>query len=290
MNIGSTVVDAILARHGVPGPWEPLPSTGVANRIFATSDVVLRVATDHPDGVADARTESVAAPVARAAGILTPRLIAFDDTRTLVDRPFSLWERVHGETLGLATLTRRQVADVWRGVGRELARLHLRVRECADPHGFLDQPERDQDIGGVLKRLLDAGRLDVDEARQIEGMAEELWPRAAEVIEPRFIHDDVHAMNVMCSPSGDLLAIIDWGDAGWGDPALDFAAIPFEYVPAALQGYEAEAPGLLGGDPEARIAWNKLLDALADHWETRARPLDLTRLHRFMREGQARAG
>jgi hypothetical protein len=77
-----------------------LPPTGLASHIFATRDVVLRLATDHPDGVVDARTESVAAPVARAAGILTPRLIAFDDTRTLVERPFSLWERVHGEALG----------------------------------------------------------------------------------------------------------------------------------------------------------------------------------------------
>jgi hygromycin-B 7''-O-kinase len=90
MSLDSRVVDALFARHGISARWRPLPSLGLANRIFATDDVVLRVATDHPDGVPDARTESVAAPVARAAGILTPRLIAFDDTRTLVDRPFSL--------------------------------------------------------------------------------------------------------------------------------------------------------------------------------------------------------
>jgi aminoglycoside phosphotransferase (APT) family kinase protein len=290
MNLDSGAVDAMFARHGVPGPWEPLPSLGLANRIFATRDVVLRVATDHPDGVPDARTESVAAPVARAAGILTPRLIVFDDTRTLIDRPFSLWERVHGETLGLATLTRRQVSEVWRDVGSELAKLHLRVRECADPAGYLDQPARNQDIGGVVKRLVDAGRVDIDTAGRVERMAGELCPRIARVTETRFIHDDVHPMNVMCSPSGELLAIIDWGDAGWGDPSLDFAAIPIDDVPPALQGYAAEAPGLLGRDPEARIAWNKLLDALDDLWDTPARSLDLAALDRFMREGELRAG
>ena len=57
MNLDSGTVDAMFARHGVPGPWEPLPSLGLADRIFATRDVVLRVATDHPDGVADARTD-----------------------------------------------------------------------------------------------------------------------------------------------------------------------------------------------------------------------------------------
>lgn len=282
MNVGSSQVDAMFARHGVSGPWEPLPSLGLANRIFATCDVVLRVATDHPDGVVDARTESVAAPVARAAGVLTPQLIAFDDTRTLVDRPFSLWERVHGETLGLTKLTRPQMTDVWRSVGRELAKLHLRVLECADPNGYLDQPARDQDIGAVLSRLVDAGRVDIDMARRIERMAEELHPRLTEVIDTRFIHNDVHPMNVMCSSSGALLAIIDWGDAGWGDPSLDFTAIPFDDIPSALEGYEAEAPGRLGRDPKARFAWNKLLDAMDDLWETPARPLDLTLLHRFM--------
>ena len=83
----------------------PLNATGLANRVYATADVVLRVATDHPDAVPDARTESVAAPAARGAGIRTPRLLAFDDSRALVNRPFSIWERVHGETLGCAGWT-----------------------------------------------------------------------------------------------------------------------------------------------------------------------------------------
>lgn len=226
--------------------------------------------------------------MARAAGILTPQLIVFDDTRTLVDRPFSLWERVHGETLGLATLTRRQVSEVWRGVGTELAKLHLRVRECADPAGYLDQPACNQDIGGTVKRLVDAGRVDIDTARRVERMAGELWLRIAQATETRFIHDDVHPMNVICSPGGELLAIIDWGDAGWGDPSLDFAAIPMDDVPSALQGYEAESPGLLGRDPEARVAWNRLLDALDDVWDTPARSLNLAALDRFIREGAAR--
>lgn len=108
--------DAMFETHGVPGPWEALPATDVANHIVATRDVVLRVATDHRDGFSYARTESIAAPVARAAVILTPQLIVFDDTRTLVDRPFSLWERVHGETLGAASLSDLATARAWRSV------------------------------------------------------------------------------------------------------------------------------------------------------------------------------
>ncbi len=190
---------------------------------------------------------------------------------------------MHGETLGLTKLACHQRADAWRGVGRELARLHLRVRECADPDGYLDQPGRDQNIGAVVKRLVDAGRVDTDVARRIEGLTDELRSHIAEPLETRFIHDDVHPMNVMCAASGELLAMIDWGDAGWGDPSLDFAAIPLDDIPSALEGYEAEAAGLSGRDPEARFAWNKLLDAMDDLWDTPARALNLDALYRFMR-------
>jgi len=96
MNLDPVLVDAMFARHGIPGPWAPMPATGIANRIYTTREVVLRVATDHAESLLDARTESVAAPAAYAAGIQTPRLIAFDDSRTLLDRPFSLWYVLSG--------------------------------------------------------------------------------------------------------------------------------------------------------------------------------------------------
>jgi hypothetical protein len=65
-------------------------------------------------------------------------------------------------------------------------------------------------------------------------------------------------MNLMCSRDGSLLAVIDWGDAGWGDPALEFFQIPLAAVPSVMTGYESDGPGLLGDLPEARIIWDKL--------------------------------
>ena len=146
--------DAIFAAHGIAGSWRRLQATGMANRIYATDDVVLRVATDHPEAIVDARTESVAAPVARAAGILTPRLIAFDDSRAIVDRPFSLWERVHGETQGLVNFRDDRVReDVWRAVGQQIALLHDRVKTCADPQGYLDTPGRELDVEVIMREF-----------------------------------------------------------------------------------------------------------------------------------------
>jgi Ser/Thr protein kinase RdoA (MazF antagonist) len=287
MNPTADVVDAIFGRYGISGPWQPLPSTGLANYVYATHDVVLRVATDHPEAVLDARTESVAAPVARAAGVLTPRLIAFDDARTIVDRPFSLWERIHGDTLGLVQLSRRQIAEVWSELGRELARLHLQVRECPDPNGFLDQPSREPDLESLLKGLVDDGRVAGETAKAAERLAEELCPHITAGVDARFIHNDVHPMNVMCSAAGGLLAIIDWGDAGWGDPTLDFANIPLDAMPFAVQGYESEAPGILGECPEARFIWDKLVVAIEEVPEAPGQSLPVEALYRFWHSGVA---
>ena len=67
MSDDAAVLDAIFAHHGVRRPWAPMAATGIANRIYATDDVVLRVAVGSEESISDARTESIAAPAARAA-------------------------------------------------------------------------------------------------------------------------------------------------------------------------------------------------------------------------------
>ena len=276
-------VDAILVAHGFAGPWTSLNATGLANRIYATDGVVLRVATDHPEAVPDARTESVAAPAAHCAGIRTPRLLAFDDSRTLVNRPLSIWERVGGETLGNARLDGRQQERAWHEVGQEVAKLHSRVTTCPDPRGYLDTPGYELNLWPTVARLVDSRAASPSLAREIEGLLDRLAPHVmASGHERCFVHNDLHAMNVMCQPGGELSALIDWGDAGWGDPVLDFAAVPLEMMSAALEGYGTANLGRLGAFPEARIIWSKLHDAMDDAIDEPGRPIPLPLFHRFL--------
>lgn len=84
----------------------------------------------------------------------------------------------------------------------------------------------------------------------------------------------------MCGADGGLLAIIDWGDAGWGDPALEFGQAPMAAIPYLLEGYRDVAPELLGDAPEARIVWDQIV-SLLDDWVARPeRRSDLARLRR----------
>ena len=255
-------VDDILAHHGIRGPWEALTWTGIANRIYATPDAVLRIATDHAEAVEDARTESVAAPIAREAGVLVPRLLAFDDSGVLADRPYSIWVRIHGETLGLLPPDPRRDRETWHGVGRQLAVLHRRVSESPDPDGWLDHPGREMDLAERVARLAASSCIDAATATEIEQWIEALRPAVAATTDRCFLHNDIHDMNVMCRQSGSVLAIIDWADAGWGDPALEFAQVPLAALPFVMTGYESEAVDVLGDLPEARVIWDKLDYAL----------------------------
>lgn len=281
-NLDQELVNAIFTLYGITGQWSPMLATGVANHIYATEQVVLRIATDYPEAISDARTESIAAPVAYAAGILTPRLIAFDDSRTLIDRPFSLWERVQGQTFGLLNLDHNQSANLWRQVGHQLFRLHDRIKVCEDPNGYLDTPERETELYPLLNQLVDNKRINETTAKAIADLINELTPYIKTDVDECFTHNDIHVMNIMCSATGELLAIIDWGDAGWGDPTSDFAAIPLSAISYSLEGYKLEAPGSLGIFPEARIIWDKLYEAMEETLENPAYLIPLDAFRQFL--------
>ncbi len=63
--------------------------------------------------------------------------------------------------------------------------------------------------------------------------------------------------------SREILALLDWGSSGWGDPAWDFVGIPMRAVPVMLEGYRAVHPLTQDDTAEARIIWRQLQIALA---------------------------
>ena len=81
------------------------------------------------------------------------------------------------------------------------------------------------------------------------------------------------------------MAVLDWGDAGWGDPALELAQVPLAALPFVIAGYEEASPEGLGGVPEARIVWDKLERAVEPESDHVRR---VAELRRFVRDGEAR--
>lgn len=276
------LVNAIGEHYQIKGPWEPLAATGIINFIFATKDVVLRIATDHPEGVCDAKTESVAAPVAYAAGVLSPQMLAFDDSHTMIDRPFSLWERIHGETLGLIAPKTSSMPNTWYGVGQQLAVLHSQVTTCPDPNGYLDQPIRETNYKVLLKQLVDTNCIMPTLAKEIGRLIETIRPEVEQPTATCFLHNDLYDMNIMCTQDDALLALIDWGDAGWGDPALDFVTIPLSVLSVTLEGYGPDATKRLGNTFKARVVWDKLHYCMKRRLKNPVYPLPVDQFRAFL--------
>jgi hygromycin-B 7''-O-kinase len=225
--------------------------------------LVLRVPKAHPDAVADAYTGMVAAPAAVAAGVSTPRLVAFDDTLDVVAVPFSIIERVHADPLSNLLGPNPQThSSVWHQLGCDLARLHANVTAVADPHGHLDPHDRMHDHEPLLAELQRSGYLGEEAAMWVDDVLRHLRP----AVPPpnryrRFLHGDVTATNVLVRDDR-YHSLIDWDDAGWGDPAMEFVSLPLRVIDATLAGYRSLMP--LDGDDtaEQRILWDKLIGAL----------------------------
>lgn len=238
----------------------PMASTGLVNWIYAIGDLaVLRIPSGaHPDGVADAYTESVAVPAVRAAGVSTPALLAFDTSYDVLDVPYTIYERVPGRDLSGLPVSDPSAEHVYRQLGRELARLHRDVTEVADPHHRLDGPDR-WHSPDFTRDLLDKGFIDGNSADVVRSLFERLRPSLPDspTTFRRFLHQDLKTSNLM-GHQGQLAAIIDWGDAGWGDPALEFRYLPMRAVEAAVAGYREIMP--IDGDDtaEARILWDQI--------------------------------
>lgn len=275
----------IAARHGV-GVEKVLPlASGVANRTWLLGpDLVLRVPRTEAY-VADLVKEAAVIPVARGAGVRTPALVTFDDSRTDADVPYLVLERAPGVDLAGVE---GPAEGVFREVGRELARLH-RVTHAgeltAGLTGTLTREltavpvEYDPDVGAphrLVDGLLADGMLDAEAARWLRGWFDRLAERIPGGASRVLVHGDIAPQNLLVTqgpgPSA-LSGIVDWGDAMWADPAVEFAKTPLWGIPAMLDGYRE---GGAACSYEAYQAYQAYDSYDFDAWEARVLRYHLT--------------
>lgn len=257
--LSDEVLQAIAARHGLGAvAITRLPDVGIINTIYRLGDgLILRVPRDHPAHVQQLRNELLALPAAHAAGVRTPRLTAVDDACDLVPVPYAIVERVEGVNLGLREWEPGELAAIWRELGRDLALLHGVARTgpvaelrdenaLPDPRELAEQRAREGFITGL-------------EARWLVAWLDRLAPAALVAVPARLCHLDVQATNLMVDPATlGYRALLDWGCAGWGDPAWDCFGLPLRAIPHVLAGHRSVAPLDADDMAEARILWRQL--------------------------------
>ena len=97
-----------------------------------------------------------------------------------------------------------------------------RGRETTQPCPCVPRPSRLSRFARIrvesratVARLIDVGAANREFAREISRFLDELAPHVVTADHERcFVHNDLHDMNVMCTPTGALLAVIDWETPG----------------------------------------------------------------------------
>lgn len=259
-------VTAIAQKYGVKREQVVNVSGGVANHVFMLGDeLVLRIARS-AEFVADLRKEVGVIPVARKAGVRTPGIVEFNESLDLIDSPYLLLERLPGADLATRDLaatrdtaaTRdvaagREIAaaretaaalganweaadGVWVELGWELSALHRVTPDSVGPLAGVAF-DRPGDPRPGVEDLVRQGYLDAGTARWLIGWFDRLearFPASESVV---LVHGDIAPQNLMVDrQTGELTGLIDWGDAAWAEPGMEFAKLRLRDVGATLRG------------------------------------------------------
>jgi aminoglycoside phosphotransferase (APT) family kinase protein len=218
---------------------------------------ILRIPRNHPAHIEALYREAVAVPAARRAGVRTPALVVFDDICDLLPVPYAIYERVRGYALASLGLEPQQAEDVWRELGRDLARVH--AVKVGDLTSTLPVQEVLPDPRELVETRSTDGWYTSQEAGWLHAWLDRLASMTLSAACSRVLHGDSQATNVMVNTNPlSYLAVMDWGAAALGDPANDFAGVPLRAAPFMLNGHR-ELAALDDDDyAEARILWRHL--------------------------------
>lgn len=253
MHYSSSLIESLARAHGIEGEVTRLPSGGIINEAWLVGEAhVLRIAF-REDCEEEAEREALVVPLAVRAGIRTPKLAVCDSTKTLAPMPYTIYERAKGVLLGYEDADYAKFEPAFEDIGREIARLG-RV-EAPDEVREKIGPGREANVRRALMKVGEAGAVSQVEVEDISGFLDELEPTIGEPPNRALVHQDWHPWNIFVAEDGSrLTSIIDWGDAAFGDPAMEFASMPLAMHAGMMRGYIEE-----GGVPdpgfERRAIW-----------------------------------
>lgn len=267
MKVTSSELVAIAERHRLPvGDVSMRPWIGGGSCVYPLgSGFVVKVPHAGAAPISSLAVEVAAARAAYAAGVRTAGLIGLDESLEILPVPYLVFERIEGEPLSHITGSSATVERTWRDVGTDLAMLHGRVTPDESLRVIPSFPQTaENDPRPWVDDVQRLGMLTPGPAEWLAGLLKRLAPLVTAPAATAFCHGDVNAANVMVDwrEPRRYAGLLDWGGAGWADPASDFSAVPLKMVPAAVAGYRGIAPLADDASAEARILWFYLRLAL----------------------------
>lgn len=241
----------LAARFGLRADEIRSHPSGAANQAYTLGPALFLRVPRSAEFERDLAKEAAVIPIARSAGVRTPEIVAQGSEPV----PYMVLERVHGAEVTAA------VADetIWSDLAEQLARLHqFPVGTLAGVH---------TDTGGdpfvLVDRLAVAGYFDRDLATWLR----DWFDRLSQSFDPNgpvvLLHGDVAPQNLLSSRGGDRVTIIDWGDAVYGPPAMEFAKLPLEQAALVVNRHVDHVPGAHLTELAAGTLWYHLCWGLA---------------------------
>lgn len=181
--------------------------------------------------------------------ILTPKMLGYDLSRSLIDRDYMFVEKLSGIALQdvKEQLTPDNVQEIERQVGQFAARL---AEIKGDSFGYFGDGIAHgsrtwrQAFSAIMETLFSDGEslgvvLPIPYAN-LRAILQQQAASLEEITRPCFVHWDLWAGNVFIKPDNGRYTfegIIDWERALWGDPDFETAVACRFYGPAFYQGY-----------------------------------------------------
>lgn len=202
-------------------PIRPVEVQGWDNRTFRLGDrmaVRLPSADGYVAGLV--REEQTLAILASSFRVAIPRVVATGAPSATFNRPWSVREWIEGHTFTAVESRKRERAI--RSLGDALRELQA-CDTVSGPWAGSASAYRGCHISAVGEEI--QGRLPLLARRQAEG-CRALWEAAVATVwtePPVWVHGDVAPGNMLFDRSGQLAALIDFGQTCVGDPACDLA-------------------------------------------------------------------
>lgn len=176
-----------------------------------------------------------------------PEILAYDDSRRLLDRDYLLLERLPGRPLTDVALSAVRLDGLFEQVGACLAQMHTLV---ADRYGYLGahrpmvpQPTWVEAFvlmwGKLLNDIVACGGYTPQEADAFRDLLRIYRPHFDRPVPASLLHMDVWSQNILVDDGGRLTGLLDLDRALWGDPEIEFAVLDYCGIsePGFWRGY-----------------------------------------------------
>lgn len=236
--------------------FQPIP-TGKHNTSYfvgtGEGELVLRIAPPDDAGFLFyerrmmAQEPEIHALLRERTTVPVARILAYDDSRTLIDRDYLLMERLPGRPLTEVRVRGSLYAHILHQVGSYLRQMHDLT---AERYGYLGahHPMEPQASWWdafvvmwnlILDDIVAAGGYTAEEAtfmRQLLPAYRSCFDRS---VPASLLHMDVWHQNILVDAQGTVTGLVDLDRALWGDPEIEFAVLDYCGIsePAFWEGY-----------------------------------------------------